>query len=101
MVRDSGEGSRAGAGSRGGMRRSFTGEVATDSSSMCEQKLGFCLFLLGLSGSRICVFLCQPALATGRPGRENHDEHLDAAEGLPPDNHHGEREERPPEARAL
>lgn len=47
MVGDSGEGSRAGAGNGGGMRRSFSGEVATDSSSVCEQKFGFRLFLVG------------------------------------------------------
>ena len=46
-------------------------------------------------------FSYTPALATGRPWCENHDEHLDASEGLSPDNHHSEREERTREARAL
>lgn len=46
-------------------------------------------------------FSYKPALATRRPWCENHDEHLDASEGLSPDNHHREREECTHEARAL
>lgn len=43
----------------------------------------------------------RPALATGSPGRESHDEHLDAAEGLSPGDRDGEREEGAPGTRAL
>lgn len=53
------------------------------------------------AGSRICCFLSASALAAGRPWRKNHDEHVDAAERLSPDNRHGEREERTREAGAL
>lgn len=72
------------------------------SSCVCEGKLGFRLALeLGLGGWCICHFLYHPALETGRPGRESHDEHLDAAAGLSPDKRHREREECAHEAGTL
>lgn len=47
------------------------------------------------------IFVYKPALASGRHRCENHDEHMDTAEGLSPDNHHCERAQCAHEARTL
>lgn len=76
--------------------------LSAGSSCVCEGKLGFRLVLeLGLSGSCVCHVLYHAALEAGRPRCESHDEHLDDAAGLSPDNRHREREERTHEARTL
>lgn len=49
----------------------------------------------------ISVFLCHPALVAGGSGREEHDEYLDTAEGLPPDKCHSEGPQGACEAGAL
>lgn len=46
-------------------------------------------------------FVYKPALASGRCRCEDHDEHVDTAEGLSPDNHHCKRAECAHEARTL